>query len=404
MLNDSQQQVIDDFAKQKVIIAPPGSGKTTTLTEAIIDYRKWYPSHSVVAITFTRAAAAEMAARLEEANVKDVDVQTIHSWSRTQLLRLADKYCFPVRVLQRPQVLQILQMMVSSGEIKINPEILCAYAVGNKKLDLSDRERAITECYYQKYVKYKRDNDLYDFTDYPLYLLNMLNMYSEIIGDVQGFFVDEFQDVDDVQLQLFDLVLADYKFYIGDMRQSIYMFRGASPEAFNTLKGFKRFTLDTNYRSHQEILNCADSFYDNILPFLPSKNGEFLSSHCEFHPSTVNCVRKYGGVVTIVNHFGQAWDLANHDVDLNSSINALLANNAIILCRTNKQVKSFEERNYFNVTTVHQAKGLEYDDVILIDDTIKDIEDLNVAYVGLTRARNRMVVAPFSVVLSKIKK
>lgn len=64
----------------------------------------------------------------------------------------------------------------------------------------------------------------------------------------------------------------------------------------------------------------------------------------------------------------------------------------MILCRTNKQVKAINEKGYYNVSTVHQAKGLEYDNVIVIDFPIKELEDLNIAYVALTRARNGLYV------------
>lgn len=64
----------------------------------------------------------------------------------------------------------------------------------------------------------------------------------------------------------------------------------------------------------------------------------------------------------------------------------------MILCRTNKQVKYINDAGYFEASTIHQAKGLEYDNVIVIDTTISSIEDLNIAYVALTRARNNLFV------------
>jgi ATP-dependent exoDNAse (exonuclease V) beta subunit len=64
----------------------------------------------------------------------------------------------------------------------------------------------------------------------------------------------------------------------------------------------------------------------------------------------------------------------------------------MILCRTNKQVKTIEEERYFEVSTIHQAKGLEYPNVIVIDTTISNSEDLNIAYVAMTRAENNLLV------------
>jgi superfamily I DNA/RNA helicase len=67
----------------------------------------------------------------------------------------------------------------------------------------------------------------------------------------------------------------------------------------------------------------------------------------------------------------------------------------MILCRTNKQVKMIEELGWKDVSTVHQAKGLEYDNVISVDMPLSDREDLNVAYVAATRARNSLLIANF---------
>jgi superfamily I DNA/RNA helicase len=70
----------------------------------------------------------------------------------------------------------------------------------------------------------------------------------------------------------------------------------------------------------------------------------------------------------------------------------MLERKPMILCRTNKQVRAVQELGYTNVSTVHQAKGLEYDNVIVVDHTISSDEDLNIAYVALTRAKDRMLV------------
>lgn len=64
----------------------------------------------------------------------------------------------------------------------------------------------------------------------------------------------------------------------------------------------------------------------------------------------------------------------------------------MILCRTNKQVKFINDLGYFNVSTIHQAKGLEYKSVIAIDTTINSVEDLNVAYVAMTRAEDELFI------------
>lgn len=64
-----------------------------------------------------------------------------------------------------------------------------------------------------------------------------------------------------------------------------------------------------------------------------------------------------------------------------------------VLCRTNKNVKRMQALGYENAMTVHQAKGLEFDNVIVVDNDSDGNEEININYVALTRARNVMLIA-----------
>ena len=66
--------------------------------------------------------------------------------------------------------------------------------------------------------------------------------------------------------------------------------------------------------------------------------------------------------------------------------------NPMILCRTNKQVKGIQELGWINTTTIHQAKGLEYSNVIVTDMALTNEEETNIAYVGCTRAQNGLLI------------
>jgi ATP-dependent exoDNAse (exonuclease V) beta subunit len=112
---------------------------------------------------------------------------------------------------------------------------------------------------YSHYLEFKRKKYLYDFTDLPLYLKTKLEDYNEFI-EVDGLFVDEFQDVDPTQLTVFERVVATKKFFIGDVDQAIYIFRGATSEIFKNLPDFKVYNLNRNYRSYQVILDFATCF------------------------------------------------------------------------------------------------------------------------------------------------
>lgn len=77
-LDKSQCEAIDNDEDRIVIEAPAGSGKTTVLITAIAAHRYENLNDRICAITYTRAARAEMEARLIEMGIYDVEVTTIH--------------------------------------------------------------------------------------------------------------------------------------------------------------------------------------------------------------------------------------------------------------------------------------------------------------------------------------
>lgn len=83
-------------------------------------------------------------------------------------------------------------------------------------MDVRDSFKRTLVAIESRYIKYKRDNVLYDFTDYPLYLYNVLVTFDETIKNIDALFVDEYQDVDEVQFKIFERVEAHKKFYCGD--------------------------------------------------------------------------------------------------------------------------------------------------------------------------------------------
>ena len=112
------------------------------------------------------------------------------------------------------------------------------------------------------------------------------------------------------------------------------------------------------------------------------------------HESAIQCVRGDGGEVYVVNPYGRNVRFGNcHRPQKTADLlNDFMKTDPMILCRTNKQVKAIKDMGYFNVDTVHQAKGLEYKSVIAIDATIGSTEDLNIAYVAMTRAEDSLMV------------
>lgn len=415
-LDLQQRLAATDDAAKIVVEAPAGSGKTSCLIAAIANYRYEHLNDKISAITYTRAARTELEERLKLLGVFDVEVATIHSWSRNRLADLAIKYGFKIKVLEEPQIRVILETIIEdykkkSGIRHINLDIFLNYIIGSKRMDLTPARRATFIALEKRYIKFKRDNNLYDFTDYPLYLYDILKVYNETVKGVDALFVDEFQDVDNTQLQIFEKVESKKNFYIGDFKQSIYSFRGADGDAFNKLKGFKELSLVRNYRSYQEIINYATTVYNDLKQkyedeqrynsviyddlYEPDDSNVGSATDIQYSEvSDIECIRGYGGQVFVIDMLGNVASFGESAAAAQPKeiVENFMNMNPMILCRTNNQVKYIKDLGYLNVDTIHQAKGLEYDNVIAIDSPINNMEDINVMYVALTRAKDNLLV------------
>lgn len=415
-LDDRQRQCIECPDTDILIKAPAGSGKTTTLIAAIAQYKYENLNSHVCAITFTNAAADEINTRLQRVGIYDVETSTIHVWAKRQLERLSRKHNFSIQshLLSDADSKQVLdrllheyfatnrtRMSESTKARCMNVTFCHMWVCGNKKMNIYNIQKKVWNNIEQQYIQYKKDNKLYDFTDYPLYLYDKIAEYNEVIDDVDGLFVDEFQDVDPTQFALFkEFTHADKRFFIGDSWQSIYIFRNADGKVFNKLDDFTVFDLIYNYRSYQEIINFATSVYNYFSGDIEARNKYVTRIPTDYIvSSSVTCSRGYGGHVYWVNPYGHSFEYHQHEICDSGTpeelITYFIRKGAIILCRTNKQVKALQELGYVNAMTVHQAKGLEYDYVIFVDNTMiseEEIEDLNVAYVALTRAKDEILV------------
>lgn len=389
MYNKEQLEIINSDSPNLAVIAPPGSGKTKTMIGAVEKYIKENPaSDKIVVITFTNAAVQEIIERLTGYRSR-VEVSTIHSWSYRELIKLSEKYYFRVRLLEEDRILEILRPIILEYFPSTRYErVILSFCMGNVNLNLN---RPILEKYQaikNKYVAYKQKMNLYDFTDLPLYLHNELEKRNETIT-LDALFVDEFQDVDETQLNIFNRVIAEKKFFIGDPDQSIYLFRGAAPEVFDKLVDFDVKKLKTNYRSHQEIIDFA---YRNKLTV--------------YNDEKVLAEKKWGGTI-YHNFYDTSWyeikpgKSASRLADTEDIISEIVNNDYQFLCRTNKIADTLRDMGFYNATTIHQSKGLEYDNVCLVvSDSFEEItEESNIAFVGMTRARKKLIVGNIESVL-----
>lgn len=126
------------------------------------------------------------------------------------------------------------------------------------------------------YIKYyddiKKSSGCIDFADCEFLLLNKLkdkefrdmlsNRFSCII-------VDEFQDSNDIQAEIFRLLGKGHLFYVGDIKQSIYAFRGGDPDIMTELcdgkDGFRSLPLNMNFRSRKAVIDVINAAFSGLM-------------------------------------------------------------------------------------------------------------------------------------------
>ena len=280
--------------------------------------------------------------------------------------------------------------------------------MGNYNVDVDEKIERVFRTIAGDYVKFKRQNKLYDFTDLPLYLLDVCKEYDEHIQDSDALFVDEFQDIDPIQLAVFEYVDVTKRVYIGDPKQAIYAFRGACSTVFDNFKvdGWSWYTLNTNYRSYQNIANYAEAVYERAKSIIDEHNVYSAINFPAIIPTCeIECSKGEGGTVVLVTDMnglmldGDNWVDTSYEATESFVTNLVASRNTQILCRSNKQVKKLKTMGIDSVSTVHQAKGLEYDNVILVDFPQDSEEELNIGYVAATRARNNLAVVNWDLLL-----
>lgn len=117
-------------------------------------------------------------------------------------------------------------------------------------IDFSDCERV----FYEKLSENGGDN----------------NFRKQLSQRFKCIIVDEFQDSNKIQAEIFRLLGDGHLFYVGDVKQSIYSFRGADPYIMAGLcgssdSGFKTLPLNTNYRSRKAVINTVNAAFDGLM-------------------------------------------------------------------------------------------------------------------------------------------
>lgn len=150
----------------------------------------------------------------------------------------------------------------------------------------------LQELFAEKYLAHKLSKNIYDFDDlekFTFRLLQNIDIQNEIKQDYDFIFIDEFQDANARQEEIINLICKrNNRFMVGDVKQSIYQFRQSKPDIFLYLeekyqkdKNSKSQKLNSNFRSHKDILNFINLVFDKIMT---KENSGIDYRLCRFNP------------------------------------------------------------------------------------------------------------------------
>ncbi|MCI1307160.1 MAG: ATP-dependent helicase [Eubacterium sp.] len=287
-LSDAQLRAVRKTEGPQLLLAVPGSGKTTTLV-ARLGYmirEKGIPPESILVITFTRAAAEDMRRRFAsffgtEAAGR-VHFSTINSFCYSVVLFYAKKYHRnkPKDETNSPGIIRMLYPKVYGGFSNENDikelDQLITY-IKNMQLEDDEIEKLKTSGgglevrkMYEAYQDFLKENYLMDYDDQILFAHQLLSNLEPVREHFQRKFpyvcVDEAQDTSKVQHDVIRLLAGESRnlFMVGDEDQSIYGFRAAYPKALLDFRknypGAEVLFLETNYRSARSITEMAAKF------------------------------------------------------------------------------------------------------------------------------------------------
>ena len=134
----------------------------------------------------------------------------------------------------------------------------------------------VINLYNKKITEFKKENDLYEFTDIEIMAINLLKDNEDVCKEIKDYYkeimVDEYQDTNDLQEEFISLIANNNVYMVGDIKQSIYGFRNANPLIFkekydNYAKGNggEKIDLLKNFRSRSEVLEGINEIFNLIM-------------------------------------------------------------------------------------------------------------------------------------------
>ncbi len=332
-LNPQQLKAVNQLEGPVLVFAGPGTGKTQVLTLRIANliYQGAATPNEILALTFTRAAAQNMQARLASFIGPDafkVNFNTFHGFCQEIIADQPENFLFPLdsQPVDDLTKIQIIERLIKTLPLEsLRPAGKIFYYLKKiiTQIDTLKRENITPDSYqellhasrqdleaqlaleqqkkrpskskinhwqkslsqqtelgliYQAYQQELSQKKLYDFADMILQTVTAFQNNSDLLADYQEkyqyFLIDEYQDTNNAQDEIINLLASHWQdspnvFVVGDPQQSIYRFQGAN------LENFLSFTK--RYPSSQLITldtgyRCSNKIYNLAQALIDSTN------------------------------------------------------------------------------------------------------------------------------------
>lgn len=375
-------------ARAANVVAGPGTGKTSTLVHRVkylIEQKKANPAEILV-LTFTNKAAFELVERLQSAGIDvatDVWAGTFHAFgleflrkyhqrfgldsdvhvadlltSMTMLagglsqltlsyyLRVEDPYDWLAPVSEA--ITRLKEELVSPEAYR---EYIAKFRASDEELQRRREDVATLYAAHEEMLAQRKSIDFVDLIAKPAVALkDDRKPFKELADRFKYILVDEYQDVTQAMVELLRQLAskATSIWVVGDIRQAIHHWRGASLKSlmrfdseFKAHAGgtaIQRYPLDTNRRSHQEILDLVHEVgrQHKLQPTLPLDSMTSAKGVCGQIPTVVTCDKREGVLAAVTENvlklqkhgvsFGQQAVLCRYTSDVHAAAEILATN------------------------------------------------------------------------------
>lgn len=461
MLDENQRRIILTDEKYTMVIAGAGSGKTTTIS-AKVNYlieKQKIKDEEILIISFTNKAIEELNTRINKEFKHNVKVTTFHKFGYQIIKNNTNNYkkinsCDNLlknaisKVKEKQEnkgnnivkyikkiIKTIKSKILTSFEPKINIEEhnICKQYISLYKSKKHDKEKYIHQKYmkeiYNEYEKQLEKNNMMDFDDIINNANKIIETQKQLKYKYKYIIIDEYQDISENRYNLIQNISQKTNakiMVVGDDWQCIYSFASSNINLFTNFKNNVEYCetlkIEKTYRNSQQLIDIAGEFIQKNNNQIKKQ----LTSNKQLNNPITLAIYKENkreeiqkalivALKYIIKKYGQTKNiliLGRYQFD-----KKIILNNEIIEDSNNKIIYKKYKDTKIEYLTVHSAKGLGYDNVILInakneklgfpskiktnkllkslineDHGIRYAEERRLFYVALTRTKNEIII------------